>query len=84
MFTNRYIGGAVGISTGLRHQWGAGCQVAFGEFSVPAARAGATGSRSAESKTLRSGMNVLWRRDCEGDCRSWRIATCCFDAVAHD
>jgi hypothetical protein len=45
---------AVGISTGLRHQWGADCQVtfAFRESSVPAARAGAiSGSRSAESKT---------------------------------
>jgi hypothetical protein len=36
------------------------------------------------ARRLRSGMTVLWRRDCEGDCRSWRIATCCFDAVAHD
>ena len=34
--------GTVGISTGLRRQWGADCQVAFAfrESSVPAALAG--------------------------------------------
>jgi hypothetical protein len=35
------------------------------------------------ARRLRSGTKVLRRRDREGDCRSWRIATCCFDAVAH-
>ncbi len=36
------------------------------------------------ARRFRSGMKVLWRRDCEGVCRSWRIATRCVDAVAHN
>jgi len=76
----------VGILTGLGQQWEADCHVAFAfrESSVPRAHAGVTsGSRSAESRRLRSGMKVLWRRDCEGDCRPWRIDISCFDALAH-
>ena len=77
---------AVGISTGLGHQWEADCHVAFafGEFSVPAPCGGAISAQTQRARRLRSGMKVLWRRDCKGDCRSWRIATCRFDAVAHN
>jgi hypothetical protein len=36
------------------------------------------------ARRLRSGMTVLRRRDCEGGCCSWRLATCRFDAVTHN
>jgi hypothetical protein len=52
---------------------------------LPAAHAGVVPAQEAlRASRLRSGMKVRWRRDCEGDCPSWRIASCRFDAVAHN
>ena len=77
---------AVGISTGLRHQWGADRQTfAFRGSPVPAARAGAiSGSRSAESKTASQWNDGSVGAGLRRRLPSWRIASCRFDAVAHN
>jgi hypothetical protein len=62
------------------------CELAFAfrESSVPPPLASAiSAGETKRARRLRSGLTVLWRRDCEGACRSWRIATRRFDAVSH-
>jgi hypothetical protein len=72
---------AVGISTRLHAVRRTDCELAlaFHESSVPPPLAGAISVRATNRvRHLRGGLTVPWRRGCEGDCRSWRIATCRF------
>ena len=52
---------------------------------LPAAHAGVVPAQEAlRASRHGSGVKVLRRRDCEGDYPSGRIASCRFDAVAHN
>jgi hypothetical protein len=58
---------------GLGHQREADCHMAFSfrESFLPAAHVASPPAQEApRAGRLRRGMKVLWRRDCEGDCRS--------------